>query len=196
MRAPNGILSPDKASGYPEPSKLSCEWRIQGPIVARPSTRAISSAPATLWVLISSNSSSLRRPGLHRTLSGTVTDHATGKPIAGATVSDGTDVARTNAQGGYSLALPVGSHDLTVTAFGYADGTAKGVTVTDGTTVTKNIALTQVPSETVSGKVTDGSGHGWPIYAQVQVAGQPTTAVYTDPATGHYSLSVPEGATY
>ncbi|HEX3790843.1 MAG TPA: carboxypeptidase regulatory-like domain-containing protein [Pseudonocardiaceae bacterium] len=128
-------------------------------------------------------------------LAGAVHD-ATGAPLAGAEVSTGDYSTATDAQGGYSLAVPVGTYSLTATKFGYSTGTATGVAVVNGQTVTDNFTLTAQPRVVVSGVVRDGSGHGWPMYAQVQVAGQPTTAVYTDPTTGHYQLSVPANATY
>jgi carboxypeptidase family protein/Kelch motif protein len=134
------------------------------------------------------------RTGPHGTVAGTVTDRAGGKPIVGATVGDGTDVAHTDAQGRYTLALPAGSRSLTVTAFGYATGNAN-LTVTADTTVTKNLTLTRVPSETVSGTVTDGSGQGWPLYAKITVAGDPN-AVWTDPRTGRYQLTLPRDTDY
>ena len=34
--------------------------------------------------------------------------------------------------------------------------------------------------------VKDGSGHGWPLYAQITVDGVPGGPVFTDPATGRY----------
>jgi N-acetylneuraminic acid mutarotase len=43
---------------------------------------------------------------------------------------------------------------------------------------------------TVTGTVRDASGHGWPLYARVTVAGTGITG-YTDPVTGGYRLSVP-----
>ena len=54
-----------------------------------------------------------------------MTDSSTGDPIAGATVStpDGHS-ATTDASGQYSLSLPVGTYDVTASAFGYADKTA------------------------------------------------------------------------
>jgi hypothetical protein len=48
----------------------------------------------------------------------------------------------------------------------------------------------------VHGKVKDGSGHGWPLYAEIRVAGSPEAPVWTDPATGDYDLSLPRGASY
>ncbi|WP_211265574.1 Kelch repeat-containing protein [Actinacidiphila oryziradicis] len=134
------------------------------------------------------------RTGPHGELSGTVTDQATGKPIAGATVSDGTSVTHTNAQGSYEFGLPAGSDDLTVTAFGYASGTAT-VTVTEGTTFTKDFALAQLPSETLSGKVTDGSGHKWPLYSKITIDGD-SNPVWSDPVTGAYKVTVPQSSDY
>jgi N-acetylneuraminic acid mutarotase len=48
----------------------------------------------------------------------------------------------------------------------------------------------------VSGTITDGSGHGWPLYAKIAVAGDPRGPVYTNPATGRYRVDLPAGATY
>ena len=134
------------------------------------------------------------RTGPHGALTGTVTNRAGGKPVVGAAVSDGTDVTHTDAQGRYTLALPAGSRHLTVTAYGYVTGTAN-LTIAAGKSVTKNFDLTQVPSETVSGTVTDGSGQGWPLYAQVSVNGDPN-AVWTDPLTGRYQLTLPQNCDY
>jgi hypothetical protein len=135
------------------------------------------------------------RSGPHGELTGTVTDSGTGKPISGATISAGTNVAHTDAAGAYDLSVPVGTYDVTVDAFGYATTTDQGVAVADGSTLTKDYSLTSVPSQTVSGKVTDGSGHGWPLYAKITADGVPGS-VWTDPATGSYSLSLPRGHDY
>jgi N-acetylneuraminic acid mutarotase len=48
----------------------------------------------------------------------------------------------------------------------------------------------------VSGNVTDGSGHGWPLYARIEVAGDPNGPFFTDPITGHYSIQLPANASY
>ncbi|MFE9611240.1 carboxypeptidase regulatory-like domain-containing protein [Streptomyces sp. NPDC006012] len=135
------------------------------------------------------------RSGPHGVISGSVTDSATGKAVSGATITAGTNVAHTDASGAYSLTLPAGTYDVTVEAFGYATGSADGVVVDDGATLTKSFSLTAVPSRTVSGKVTDGSGHGWPLYAKITADGVPGS-VWTDPATGSYRLDLPEGHTY
>ena len=134
--------------------------------------------------------------GPHGTMAGTVTDASTGAPIAGADVStaDGHS-ATTDASGHYSLSLPVGTYDVTAAAFGYASKTVTGVVVADGQTVSEPFALAAVPSHTVSGTITDGSGQGWPIYAKITVQGAPVST-YSDPFTGHYSLALPAGSTY
>jgi subtilisin family serine protease/N-acetylneuraminic acid mutarotase len=134
------------------------------------------------------------RSGPLGTLSGTVTDGTA--PLAAAEVTVGDVTAMTDGQGRYSLALPPGTYDASASKFGYATKTVSGVTVADEQTVTQNLALTAKPRVNVTGTVHDGSGHGWPLYATVQVKGEPTAVAYTDPKTGRYSLGVPAGATY
>lgn len=131
------------------------------------------------------------------TLTGTVTDADTGDPIDGATVAVSGEFDRsttTAVDGTYSLRLPTGDYTVTVTAFGYGSDTAQA-TIGAGETVTHDVALSSVPEVTVSGTVTDGGGHGWPLYAKVDVAG-PGPDVWTNPVTGEYSVDLPAGATY
>ncbi|WP_084557964.1 S8 family serine peptidase [Hamadaea tsunoensis] len=127
------------------------------------------------------------------TVSGVVTDASTGTPIAGATITSGTRTATSAADGSYSLTVPAGDQPVTVTKFGYHDATAT-VTVTDGGTTTQDFALTPAPNVTVSGKVTDGSGHGWPLYAKIVIPGH--APVFTDPFTGKYSVVLPGNTTH
>ena len=68
--------------------------------------------------------------------------------------------------------------------------------ISDGGTTTLNAALDPAPSVTLSGTVTDGSGHGWPLYAKIEVTGRPGGPVFTNPETGEYSVDVPAGATH
>ena len=70
------------------------------------------------------------------------------------------------------------------------------IQITDGNTTTQDVALQPSPSVTLSGNVTDGSGHGWPLYARIDVAGDPASPFFTDPITGHYSIQLPANATY
>ncbi len=98
------------------------------------------------------------------TLSGTVTDDATGDPIAGAevTANDGTrDFSTvTNASGDYELFLAAGTYLVTVDAFGYATGAAPGVVIVTDQTTDTDFALVALPRFTVTGQLTaaeDGS---------------------------------------
>ncbi|WJK44218.1 S8 family serine peptidase [Solwaraspora sp. WMMA2056] len=113
-----------------------------------------------------------------------------GEPLAGATVATGERSVTSGADGSYALTLPTGEHTLTASAFGYRPVTAT-VTVTEDGTVTQDFDLAATTVVTLTGRVTDGSGHGWPLYARVEVDGQPDTLTYTDPASGRYTLTVP-----
>lgn len=134
--------------------------------------------------------------GPHGVLSGTVTDSTTGDPVAGAEITAGDSKAKSGADGTYSLTLAAGTYDLKVDAYGYTTATFSGVEITDGGSVAKSFALTPVPTQTVSGKITDGSGHGWPLYAAITVDGVPGAPVETDPLNGTYSVDLPAGKTY
>ncbi len=136
--------------------------------------------------------------GPHGDITGHVTDQGTGKPIAGAIVSTspGGYSTTSGADGDYDLVLPPGTYVATATAYGYDSHTQPGLVVGDGQTATASFTLTAVPSHTLSGTVTDGSGHGWPLYAKVAIDGYPDGAVYTDPYTGHYSVRLPEQVSY
>jgi N-acetylneuraminic acid mutarotase len=124
------------------------------------------------------------------TLTGTVTDAATSDPIENATVTAGAVATSTDANGVYEFTLPVGSYDMTATAFGYETASVPGVQVLEDQTTTQDFALDAVPAVTVSGTVTDGSGHGWPLYARIDIAGYPGGPIFTDPVTGEYSVEL------
>jgi N-acetylneuraminic acid mutarotase len=136
--------------------------------------------------------------GPHGDIKGEVTDADTGQPVAGVKVAtkEGGYTATTDAGGDYDLTVPAGSYDLTAAKYGYGDKAVTGVAVADNTSVTENFALTAKPLHTVSGNVTDGSGHGWPMRAKITIDGYPGGPVYSDPYTGHYSVTLPAGATY
>ncbi|HVV21729.1 MAG TPA: carboxypeptidase regulatory-like domain-containing protein [Pseudonocardiaceae bacterium] len=134
-------------------------------------------------------------------VTGTVTDNASGAGISGVTVTATAGngdryTATTESDGTYDVHAPVGDYTLTATKFGYGDGTISGVTVTADGTVHENFALTAKPSRTISGRVTDGSGHGWPMRAKITIDGYPGGAVYSDPFTGRYSVTLPTGTNY
>ena len=133
------------------------------------------------------------------TLSGTVTNSSNGNPLQGVTVhatGPFDSSTTTDASGHYSMTLPVGTYTVTFSLFGYATKTESGVQITDGTTTTLNAALVASPSVTLSGTVKDGSGHGWPLYARIDITGRPGGPIWTNPVTGQYSVSIPANATY
>ncbi|MFJ9755613.1 carboxypeptidase regulatory-like domain-containing protein [Streptomyces sp. NPDC101149] len=136
------------------------------------------------------------RMGAHGTLSGTVTDTATGAPVAAAQVTAGIYTSTTDSRGHYTLPLPVGGYQVQVTAYGYASGEAPDVQITDGGAVTRGFTLRRLATHRVSGTVTDGSGHGWPLHAKIAVDGVPGAPVWSDAYTGAYRLDLPENHTY
>ncbi|WP_369222613.1 carboxypeptidase regulatory-like domain-containing protein [Streptomyces sp. R39] len=136
------------------------------------------------------------RMGPHGTLSGTVTDKTSGAPVAAAAVTAGIFTTTTDSAGRYSLPLPAGTHEVRISAYGFApDGTAD-VEVADGATTTRDVALRKLPTHRVSGTVADASGHGWPLHARITVEGVPGAPVWSDAYTGAYRLDLPENHTY
>ncbi|WP_033338824.1 S8 family serine peptidase [Catenuloplanes japonicus] len=131
------------------------------------------------------------------TLAGKVTGPG-GAPVSGATVTVAGEIDRslsTAADGTYSALLPAGAYTVTVAAFGFGTVT-RTVTITANTTATLDVALAEVPKVKITGTITDGSGHGWPLYAKVSVAGPSGVSDYTDPTDGYYDFDLPSGATY
>jgi hypothetical protein len=142
--------------------------------------------------------------GPRGTLAGSVTAAANpGSAIVGAKILAVTDSGKTYAandasDGTYSRVLPVGQLDVTVSKFGYSQGTAS-VSIADGNVTTKDFALSPAPKATLSGKVTDGGGHGYGLYAEIKVRAEgygEVADIWTDPTTGKYSVKLPKGADY
>jgi N-acetylneuraminic acid mutarotase/subtilisin family serine protease len=133
-------------------------------------------------------------------LTGTVTDVDTGEPLANATVAatsaDYRRTTTTDAQGRYEISVVTGEYEVAASAYGYEPGTVAGATVPEGGTTTQDIGLTARPTVTLRGTVTDGSGHGWPLYAGLTIRDYPHGTIYTDPATGAYEVTLPADATY
>ncbi|MBP1704072.1 MAG: hypothetical protein H6Q38_3179, partial [Chloroflexi bacterium] len=133
------------------------------------------------------------------TLQGSVTDASSGDPIEGVKVSLGGGlVSYSDVDGFYQITnIPVGLYDVAASKFGYVAETASGVEILEDTTTVQNFSLSPAALVTVQGKVTDGSGHpGMPLYAKLDIAGYPESPIFTDPATGHYSLKLPAGETF
>jgi len=81
---------------------------------------------------------------LNGTISGNVTDSSTGDPIVGATVTANGISVSTNTDGTYTIELPPGNHDVTVSANGYEDASQPNITVIAGETTTVNFELTPI----------------------------------------------------
>ena len=133
-------------------------------------------------------------------LSGTVTDSGTLQPIEGALVEAvGGPVDRsatTDASGNYTMDLCEGTYDVTASAFGYLPETVNGVVITPASNTDQDFALDQAPIATVTGTVFDNSGHGWGLYARIDIDGAPVSPVFTNPLDGTYSVDLPEGTIF
>ncbi|TDE11487.1 S8 family serine peptidase [Jiangella asiatica] len=133
-------------------------------------------------------------------LAGRITDAETGEPVAGAAVravSEGYErTTLTDEDGRYETTLVEGAYEVTVTAYGYEPATRTGLDVTGDATITQDVPLTALPSVTVSGTVTDGSGQGWPLYAGLTIEGYPHGVIWTEPETGRYEIELPADTTY
>ncbi len=129
------------------------------------------------------------------TLEGTVTDGT--NPIEGANVTAGASGTTTDAAGHYSMTLPVGTYDMTVTKYGFFPASADDVPVNEGETTVQDFTLEAAPSQPVNGTVKD-SITNWPLYAVIQISGPgyPGATLWTDPVTGYYSVTLVDGITY
>ena len=54
------------------------------------------------------------------------------------------------------------------------------------------------PNVALTGEVQDGSGHGWPLFARIELTSASTDPVvaYSDPVTGEYAANLVDGTTY
>jgi PKD repeat protein len=130
-------------------------------------------------------------------LDGTVADGVTMAPIEGATITAEWDGGgqwgeTTDASGYYTLTVPNGTYTVAASAFGYVGETVTGIVVTTDTLTTQDFDLAPATEYVISGTVTE-AGTGAPLLAEVEVLDTPLSPVTTDPATGFYAISVPEG---
>jgi subtilisin family serine protease len=133
------------------------------------------------------------------TLEGTVTDATTTNPLEGVEIVASltptmTWTANTDADGFYSRMVFSGTFTVTASLFAYLPQTVTDVQVTEEMTTTLDFQLQPAESYVVSGQVTDATT-GWPLYAQIEIQGSPHT-IWTDPADGTYSVSLPAGIEY
>jgi subtilisin family serine protease len=132
-------------------------------------------------------------------LQGTVTDSLTSDPISGAKVEMVSDeytyTTFTDTDGFYPRLIPEDTYTVTVSAYGYFPATESDVEVYEDQTTTLNFALDAAPTYTVDGTVSDAVT-GWPLYAEISIDGYPLGAVWTNPQTGDYSVSLAGGQIY
>ncbi|MCQ4209001.1 S8 family serine peptidase [Streptomyces longispororuber] len=139
-----------------------------------------------------------KAPHTAATVTGKVTDKATGAALSGVTVTataaDGTvRTVNTGSDGSYRLTLVAGTYAFTFSGYGYANGSANAVTVATSQAYTQDMALTATASHKVSGTVLDVTGKAL-AGAKVELTGTPLDAVTTD-AKGQYSFAkVAEGS--
>ncbi|MFD4374338.1 S8 family serine peptidase [Streptomyces sp. NPDC058486] len=140
------------------------------------------------------------------TVTGKVTDQATGKALPGilvkATTGSAARSVTTASDGSYRLALAPGTYAFTLSGYGYANRTVSGVELATGTPLTQDVALDAVTTHPVTGTVLDVTGK--PLAkASVEVTGTPVDAVvsgtdgtFTLPAVaeGAYTLTVKPAA--
>ena len=130
-------------------------------------------------------------------------------PIVGATVTTGEYSATTNIIGAYSIALPVGTYDVTASAEGYSSLTIENKTVYPNSNTTVNFILSPVGNDentqpvvatTLNGNYPNPFNPETTISYSVKEAGRVKLEVYNvkgqlvktlvneDQATGHYKL--------
>jgi len=116
-----------------------------------------------------------------------VVESAAGNPVEGATVSVGQQQVTTGGDGTYELESTVGTQELSVERFGFADA-AESVSVGTDETTAANLTLDPVDTGTIAGSVTDPEGN--PVEGATVSVGERAT---TTAADGSYELGVETG---
>ncbi|OIJ68428.1 S8 family serine peptidase [Streptomyces mangrovisoli] len=138
-------------------------------------------------------------PHTAATVTGTVTDSATGKALSGISVkaTDAVGTARTvktGSDGAYRLTLAAGTYSFALSGYGYSSKSLTDVAITESQKLTEDFTLDAVTSHKVTGTVLDVQGR--PLSkATVTVEGTPVNPVTTD-ASGAFTLSDVAEGTY
>lgn len=154
-------------------------------------TIATTSSPATVALTVTAHPTG--------TLVGDVCDSATLAPLAGVDVAldsvyGASFATTTDASGQYALTVPAFAYTVTASLYGYTSTQFSGITPTPGTTTTLDIPMDKMPHYIAEGTVTD-INTGWSLYASLDIDNYPGT-VWTDPATGYYSVTLAAGIPY
>ncbi|TQV89263.1 carboxypeptidase regulatory-like domain-containing protein [Aliikangiella coralliicola] len=125
-------------------------------------------------------------------VSGKVIDATTEQPVVNVRVTAGALATHTDADGNYSLRLPVDSYELTYDSYWYQASSVSNVAVAENETTVRDITLNKAPTIAVTGKITDGSGQGWPLYAKIEIdiPNNQDLDIYSDPFTGQYTVDL------
>ena len=131
-------------------------------------------------------------------ISGQVTDANSLAPLAGAQVAaQGLQnfAGLTDAAGYYTLTVAVDTYTVTASAFGYTPASVSGLQVLTDTLIVQDFALAPTASASVEGFITDVNT-GWGLYASIVLTDVPGGPFWSDPVTGYYSITLPEGGSY
>ena len=129
-------------------------------------------------------------------ITGLVTSSVGGVPVASAAVKivETGQKVYTDAYGNYDLMVVAGTHTLEVSRFGYQTITIPGVVVVADAVTVQDVLLTQLPSGTIAGLVTDAETAAGISAGIVVKLGVTTVATAsTNPTTGAYSILLPIG---
>ena len=138
-------------------------------------------------------------PSATGTISGTVVDNDTLNPIEGASITDGTRQATTDANGYYLISdVSEGTYTVTASATGYDNASQTGVAVTADTTTTANFSLqavsqaTTVSVESITYATEGGKNkdkHLLITFTLVDDLGNPVTGAFVSMTLAHDSTS-------
>ncbi len=125
------------------------------------------------------------------TVTGTVRDARTRKPIADANVTADGSAAVTDASGEFKLEfVGEGSQTVKASSHGYYDQATVATVIRGGATAV-DFSLKAKVMTTLTGKVTDGSGGKWPLYATLAATNNNATiTASTNISTGAYTMKV------
>jgi hypothetical protein len=130
------------------------------------------------------------------TLTGTITDIASGDPLPGAEITAASDtftgLGVADETGTFTLLLPEGTYTVSATAFGYETVASPGVQIIQDQTTQLDLQLEALPTFRLSGRVFSAE-NGTPLRrVSVQAVGTPVDPMLTD-RSGRYSLTLPLG---